>query len=172
MNTVDVHTDPLARRVAEGLRKVSIIIRSRAWKEAGIRGITPLQGQTLEFLRRQAGHAATISTLASELAVSLPTISDMVRTLEKKGLVQKSRSLQDARIVAVRLSARGKRMAGGTRGRRDFLEGAAAQLTISEQEVLLQNLLKILRTLQAKDAGPATRIGKQRKPRLTKRRLS
>ncbi|MGH7230162.1 MAG: MarR family winged helix-turn-helix transcriptional regulator [Nitrospiraceae bacterium] len=147
MSIVHANTDSLARRVAEGLRKISTAIRSRAWKEAGKRRMTPLQAQTLAVLRMQPEQAARISILADELAVSLPTVSDMVRTLEKKGLIQKSRSQQDARIVTVRLSAKGKRIAGE---RQDFLADVAGRLAVSEQEAMLQVLMKMIQTLHAR----------------------
>ena len=155
MSLPNVKTESLARRVAEGLQSISTAIRSRAWKEAGKRRMTPLQTRTLTVLRMQPEQAAKISTLAEELAVSLPTVSDMVRTLEKKGLVQKSRSERDARIVMVRLTAVGKRVANR---RQDFLATAAERLTVSEQETLLKILRRFIRILYDRGDIPPSRL--------------
>ncbi len=158
MKTMDVSTESLARRIAVGLRKVSMAIRSRAWKEAGARRITPLQSQALTVLRTQPGEAATVSTLAEELAVSLPTVSDMVKTLERKGLARKTRSHDDARIVTVRLSSKGRRLAEGGKGRRDALGAVADQLPVAEQKMLLPALLKIVHILHLRGDVPAVRM--------------
>ena len=47
MNVLETQAEPLTRRVATGLGKIGLAIKSRAWKEAGVRRITPLQAQTL-----------------------------------------------------------------------------------------------------------------------------
>ncbi|MBD0306070.1 MAG: hypothetical protein ICV76_05900 [Nitrospiraceae bacterium] len=47
--------------------------------------ITPLQAQTLAIFGETKKRAMTISAIAEELAVSLPTASEVAWTLERKG---------------------------------------------------------------------------------------
>ena len=109
VKTSESGTGSLARRVATRLNKIGIAIRSRAWKAVAVQRITPLQAQTLAIFGASKKHGMTISAIAEEWAVSLPTASEAVTTLEKKGWVQRKRSSADGRVVTVRLTAKGKR---------------------------------------------------------------
>jgi DNA-binding MarR family transcriptional regulator len=158
LNTLETGTEPLAHRVAAGLSKIGVAIKSRAWKEAGKRRITPLQGQALAFLRMRAAQTVTVSAIADELAVTLPTVSEVVRALAEKGLVKKIRSESDGRVVTVRLSVKGKRLAEGAAGWPDFLAAVADQLPVTEQEALLRTLIKMIRTMQERGEIPIARM--------------
>ena len=139
MNVLESQTEPLTRRVATGLGKIGLAIKSRAWKEAGVRRITPLQAQTLTILRMRPKSAATVSEIGEELAVALPTASEVLRVLEQRGLIKKQRSKTDARTVMVSLTTKGRRKADVAAGWPDFLAAAAEVLPPTEQESLLQN---------------------------------
>src|SRR5438128_223799 len=89
MNVLETQTESLTRRVATGLGKIGLAIKSRAWKEAGVRRITPLQAQTLTILRMRPKCTATVSEIGEELAVALPTASEVLRVLEQRGLIKK-----------------------------------------------------------------------------------
>jgi DNA-binding MarR family transcriptional regulator len=148
VGTFESGTGSLAQRVAVGLNKIGIAIRSRAWKAAAVQQITPLQAQTLSIFGVTKKRAMTISAIAEELAVSLPTASEVVRTLERKGWVQKKRSSADGRVVTVRLTAKGKRKIERTAGPPDFLAAVIVRLPRSEQKALLRLLIKIMHNLQ------------------------
>jgi len=151
-------SEPLRNRVVAGLQKIGLAMKSRAWKEANRRKVTPLQGQTLALLRMRFGDEATVSALAQELAVALPTASDVIRTLEEKGWVRKSRSKADRRVRTVTLTAAGMRKADRGAGWPDFLAAAADQLPVAEQESLLRILVKMIRTLQERNEIPVARM--------------
>ena len=57
-NLLDEITEPITKRVATGLSKIAMALRSHAWQEAGARGLTPTQGQILLFLRQQPDSAS------------------------------------------------------------------------------------------------------------------
>ncbi|MCL6507383.1 MAG: MarR family winged helix-turn-helix transcriptional regulator [Bryobacteraceae bacterium] len=138
---------PLPQRLAAGLAKISMALRSRAWREAGGRGLNPTQGQILVVLAKRPG-PQTLVQIAGELAITPATASDALAALEAKGLVRKSRSGKDRRALAVRLTARGRREAERAAGWPDFLAEAAGQLDVAEQTALLRALIKMIRTLQ------------------------
>ncbi len=151
-------TEPLSNRVVAGLQKIGLAMKSQAWKEANRRRVTPLQGQTLALLRMRVGRGATMSALAQELAVTLPTASDVIRTLEVKGWVRKKRSKVDRRVITITLTAEGMRKADGGAGWPDFLAAVADQLPVAEQESLLRILIKMIRTLQERSEIPVARM--------------
>lgn len=157
MNVLEANTEPLAQRVATGLSKIGLAIKSHAWKEAGKSRVTPLQAQTLSILRFRPDHTATVSAIAEELAVALPTASEVVRNLEEKGWLKKQRSQKDARVVTVMLSPKGRRKAeeaGGT----DFLTAVASQFRLADQVALLRMLIAMIRTLQERGEIPVARM--------------
>jgi DNA-binding MarR family transcriptional regulator len=152
-------SEPLAQRVAAGVQKIGLVMKRRVWQSVGKRGVLPLQGQVLSLLRMQQNRCATVSSLAQELAVKVPTVSDAVKTLEHKGLVKRSRSRKDNRVVHhVQLSARGVRQGSIGAGWPDFLAAAADQLSPSEQVSLLRALIKMIRTLQTRGEIPIARM--------------
>jgi DNA-binding MarR family transcriptional regulator len=138
---------PLPERLAAGLAKLSMALRSRAWREAGGRGLNPTQGQILVVLARRPG-PQRLAQIARELAITPATASDALDALAAKGLVRKSRSPKDRRALAVSLTARGRREAERAAGWPDFLAEAAGQLNPAEQTALLRALIKMIRTLQ------------------------
>lgn len=92
------------------------------------------------------------------LAVTLPTISDSIRVLVAKKLVDRRRDPGDARASLLHLTP-----AGRTEGRRaagwpDFLAAAAESLSDTEQEVFYTGLVKMIRTLQERGQSPVSRM--------------
>ncbi len=158
MNAFELQTEPLTRRVATGLGKIGLAIKSRARKEAGVRRITPLQAQTLTILRMRTKSTATVSEIGEELAVALPTASEVLRVLEQRGLIRKQRSRADARTVMVSLTAKGRRKADVASGWPDFLAAAADTLPPAEQVSLLHALIKMIRTLQEQGDIPIAKM--------------
>ena len=157
-NVLETTTEPLPQRVTAGLGKIGLAIKHRAWKGARTRRLAPLQAQTLSLIRTRAGREITVSAIAKQLAVSLPTISEVVRTLEQKGLVKKVRSETDARVVTVALTPKGRQKSGEAAGWTDFLTGAVDQLPQDEQVALLHMLIKMIRLLQKRGEIPIARM--------------
>ncbi len=157
-NPLETGTEPLPERVAAGLSKIGLAMKHRAWKEAGLRRLAPLQAQTLSLLRMRANRHLTVSAIAEQLAVSLPTISEVIQTLEKRGLVNRDRSQSDGRVVHVTLTVKGRRKADERAGWQDFLAGVADQLPPGEQVVLLHMLIKMIRMLQERGEIPIARM--------------
>ena len=64
----------------------------------------------IEAIGKEKAKGQTISDLAQELEVTLPSITVAVKKLEKKGYVQKRKSENDGRMVHVVLTRAGRRM--------------------------------------------------------------
>jgi DNA-binding MarR family transcriptional regulator len=147
-------TESVHRRIAAGLNKIGAAIRSRAWKESEPGRLTPLQGQTLALMRARDHQAMTITALAQALAVALATASELVQTLERKGLVRKLRSKTDARVITVRLTTKGRRWGRQTAAWTDFVADVVQQLPAAEQVLLIRALFKLLYGLEERGEIP------------------
>ena len=154
--TVVTGTSP-EHQVITGLSKVGLAMRSSAWRAAGPRRLTPTQAQILSLLRGAAA-PLRLSAIASGLGVTAPTASDAVTALVEKGLVTKPRARQDARVLAVRLTANGRRLAEETAGWPETLMTAVGGLSPSEQGAFLKALVKVIRTLQTRGEISVSRM--------------
>lgn len=152
----DALSEPVARRVAAGLSKIGLALRSRAWKGAGPAGVTPTQGQALAFLR-DAPAGLKLGALASLLGVSAPTASDTVNALAAKNLVLKTPG-PDKRSLTLKLTAQGESLAGHADEWPAFLAEAIDVLPPAEQAGFLRSLVKIVRTLQKSGDIPVQRL--------------
>ncbi|MEW6543398.1 MAG: MarR family winged helix-turn-helix transcriptional regulator [Nitrospirota bacterium] len=140
---------PVAKEVSTGLTKISLALRSHAWRASGAHHISPTQGHVLSFLRSHPHPPMTLTAIAGHLGITPATASQAVQALVRKGLVRKSRSNTDARAVSIFLSAKGRQKAEQA-ARSDFLATAVESLHPIEQEHLLTALTKLVRTLPGK----------------------
>lgn len=140
--------DTLPDRLVTGLSKIGLAMKSRTWRRKGRQGIGPLQIQVLTFLRSRPNHSATVSTIARELSVKLPTASEVIRTLEQKRLVRRRRRELDNRVVTVHLTAGGAKAGNVANRWPEILASATQNLSNQEQVALLSTLVKLIHALQ------------------------
>jgi DNA-binding MarR family transcriptional regulator len=157
-NILERTTDPLPHRLASALSKVSVSLKRRLWRDASMRRISPLQSQVLAFLRRQPNHSSTVSAITQMLGVTMPTASDVIAVLTRRGLLRKFRTEEDGRVFTVLLTARGRRRAEQVAGWPDFLQWAAELLPEEEQENLLRTLVKLIKSIQDRGEIPVARM--------------
>ena len=133
----------LTTQLVAGFEKIGLAMKSRAWRREGRAGLGPLQQQVLKLLRSKPGQRAQVSTVANELAVRLPTASEVIATLERKRLVRRCRDMSDGRVVMAQLTAKGNRSCGPSSGMSDRLATATEALSAPEQVALLTSLVKV-----------------------------
>ena len=157
-SAVKMKQDSLPDRLVTGLSKIGLAMKSRTWRRQGQKGVGPLQVQVLSYLRSCPNQAATVSTIARELTVKLPTASEVIRTLAEKRLVRRRQQEADHRIVTVHLTALGAKAGKVSSGWPEILSAATEQLTLEEQVSLLSALVKLIRVLQLKGEIPVARM--------------
>lgn len=138
----------LTSQLAAGLEKIGLAMKSRTWRREGRAGLGPLQRQVLTLLRSKPGQRAQVSTVANELAIRLPTASEVIATLERKQLVRRRRNMSDGRVVMAQLTAKGNRSCAPSSRMPDRLATATEALSEPEQVILLTSLVKVIRSLQ------------------------
>ena len=143
----DEITDPIERRLADGLTRLAAVARQLDWQTAADAGLSPTQADILRFVAsRPAG--ARLTAVAAHIGVRKATASDAVSTLETKSLIRKHPDASDRRAAALKSTAKGARVAAewpSSFG--PVLEG----LSTSEQETLLALVVKMIRQLQLRD---------------------
>jgi len=100
----------LNMKVIVGLERISEVFKTMLWEKAKTHGISPIQIQTLLFIAHHKPALCNVSYLAKEFNVTKPTISDVIRVLDKKGLVEKDYSSADSRSYSLFVSSTGKQL--------------------------------------------------------------
>jgi DNA-binding MarR family transcriptional regulator len=155
--TEGVYGEQATGRVTHSLLRLSTAMRSQAWEWAESAGLTPTQGEILMLLM-QRKHPLRLGDIARETALTAATTSDAVSTLEAKGLIEKRRTAEDGRALAVKLTARGRAAAKRAQQWPEFLTEAIGTLRDDEQAVLYRTMIKMIRQLEVQGDIPAHRM--------------
>jgi DNA-binding MarR family transcriptional regulator len=84
---LDVQNTNVEFRIVAALERLSEAFRVLLWNEAKILNISPIQIQILVFLKFHALEKCKVSYLAQEFNMTKATISDAVKVMLQKGLI-------------------------------------------------------------------------------------
>ena len=98
----------------------------------------------LESIGKRSGRSVTITDIAQDLEITLPSVTSMVKRLELKGYITKDRSSEDGRRVHVVLTPTGRQAEIAHRYfRRKIIREIIAELNVTEQTAILSGLEKM-----------------------------
>jgi DNA-binding MarR family transcriptional regulator len=138
-------------RFAELLSAVAREVTLRQASDVCCGDLTLEQFQTLRAL--SVADELSIGALSTQLRVDMSTMSRNVTVLERNGYLLRARSAEDARVVNVRLTAKGRRALESLRcDERDVLKDVYQRLPAAERP----GVLKALEALQSclGESGP------------------
>lgn len=139
--------DELPVKIIAALDRLTRAQRAHRQATAERLGLTPLQIELLRTLAGGVPPVPVIGQLAAEVAVSQPTVTDSIRTLERKGLIVRRRDPDDARRTRVVLTAEGLEVSGAVVASDEPLVDAVAGLPRHQQENTLGTLLALIARL-------------------------
>ncbi len=92
----------------------------------------------------------TLKELADKTAVSPPTMSNTITTLEERGWVTRTRSAEDRRAVIIQATEEGKRVLKESHHRAEgYIAALLEPLDPDEQDVLAQGLAVLRRVFES-----------------------
>lgn len=141
----------LEHKIIVALERVSEAFKVLLWDESKKHSLTPIQVQILIFLHFHSAENRKVSYLAKEFNITKATISDTVKTLEKKKLITKSFEPNDARSFVINLTHKGADIANRTSNFTNKIQAPINKLPQSDKQSLLLNLIGIIHHLN--DAG-------------------
>lgn len=110
----------------------------------------------LEAVHRQGGEGRSITDLARDLSITLPSVTAAINKLARKGYVIKSRSEQDGRVVIVQLSEEGRRAEAVHRFfHRQMVNRATQGLSQPQKDALLAGLNNLLAFFRSQEEALA-----------------
>ena len=127
---------------------------------------------TLEVVGKHGEEGSTISAIAQELDVTLPTVTVCVKRLEKKEYVEKVRDPKDGRVVRIVLTRKGRKVDASHRYfHEQMIRAFIKEVDESERPVLmnsLENLKLFLDGKIKKSENPGPLIGSAKKGKPNK----
>ena len=98
----------------------------------------------LESIGKHNGEDVTITELAQDLDITPPSVTAMVKRLENKGFITKSRSGVDGRRVRILLTEQGRRAeVAHRRFQRKRVRAITKDMTAAEREAIASGLQKM-----------------------------
>ncbi|MEM9548037.1 MAG: helix-turn-helix domain-containing protein [Bacteroidota bacterium] len=98
----------LEDKIVNGIERLSDALKALLWQKAKAYGISPIQIQILLFVSKHKTDICNVSYIAREFNVTKATISDAVKVLLKKGLLEKDFSPTDNRRYNLLITEEGK----------------------------------------------------------------
>ena len=137
----------LDTKLAAALERVGQALRTELRQRAREHGLTPTQAQVLLRLAHERRERRRVGTLAADLDLSAPTLSDAVAVLLRKGLVQRAPDPADARARTLRLTQRGELAARRLEDWDERIQQQLAELSRTGKEETLLLLLDLIARL-------------------------
>ena len=134
----------ISSKIVAGMERVSEVFKVLLWEKAKLVGLSPIQIQILIFIAFHKRELCNVSHLAKEFNVTKPTVSDAIRILDKKELIQKDFSSSDSRSYSISLSDLGTNIVSQTYDFSNPLKKQIDGFSTSELESLFGTLSQLI----------------------------
>ena len=133
-----------AGKITVGLERISEAFRVLLWGHAKVIGLSPIQIQLLVFIAHHDENLCNVSQLAKEFNLTKPTISDAIRVLTNKKMIEKITLTKDKRAYSIFLTQKGKSMVQNTEHFAEPIKNQLETLDPKEQEQMFLSLTKVI----------------------------
>lgn len=134
-------------KIVVALERISEAFRVLLWQESKEEALSPIQIQILIFLLYHQKEVCKVGYLAQEFNMTKATISDSVKVLLQKRLVEKEIDSSDTRSFSLSLSSEGEKIARRSATFAGVIEKPLFTFTQNQKEVLLDSLLQLIEKL-------------------------
>ena len=131
-------------RIVVALERISEAFRVLLWNESKENSLSPIQIQILIFIQFHTQEKCKVGYLADEFNMTKATVSDSVRVLLAKELVNKETDPIDTRSYSLSLTQEGKKIAQKASFFASSIEQPIEQLTEEQKKTMLNGLLKLI----------------------------
>lgn len=138
-------------KIVAALERISQAFRVLLWQQTKEFSLSPIQVQVLIFLLNHKPDTRKVSYLAEEFNLTKATISDTIKTLEQKKLIDKEYEAEDTRSYKIHLTIQGKAIAKQISFFSNEIRNPITKLSIEEKDSLFNSLLQVLNHLHQKE---------------------
>ncbi len=136
-------------RLTTALLRIGQATRAISLEEARESGLTPVQAQTLLFVRRTKSFATTVGNLARALGSTHASAVGVVDVLVGRGLLAREQSAEDRRRTLLRLTPEGEKVCRRLVRWGHLLEESLSGLSEEERAALERGLGAVVWSLRA-----------------------
>jgi DNA-binding MarR family transcriptional regulator len=140
--------DDVDAKIVAALERLSQVFRVRLREEALARDLSPTQAQFLIYLLYHDVELRRVSQLAREFDLTQATVSDAVASLETKKLVQREQWPEDRRVITLRLTLGGEKLATTLSEWADPVREHLERFSPQEREAVMRFLIGLIGSLQ------------------------
>lgn len=134
-------------KIVASLERIAQAFRVLLWQESKEFSLSPIQVQVLVFLSFHSPEKRKVSYLADEFNMTKATISDTIKTLLQKELIEKEYEQHDTRSYMINLTQKGKEIANKTALFTEEIRTPIDRMNPDDKENLLLSLVGIIRHL-------------------------
>lgn len=127
--------------------KINSIQRISLWDIAKVEKLSPIQIQFLIYIKKHKKEVCTIKNIAQEFGLTLATVSDAVKTLISKGLINKIQTESDKRISNLELTSLGMEVVDRISNWADKLKEQISNFPDETKETVLIFLMELVKSL-------------------------
>ena len=131
-------------KIVVALERISEAFRVLLWNESRENALSPIQIQILIFLLFHSQEKCKVSYLAHEFNMTKATVSDSVKLLLQKELIEKIDDPSDTRSYVIGLTNEGRLTAEKSANFAFAIEKPLSSLTEDQKEAMLSGLLKLI----------------------------
>ena len=149
-NGFDSSQQNIHTKIIVGIERLATLFRFGLQDQAKKHHLTPLQVQIILFIGFHP-RPASPSAIAEEFALTRATVSDAIKTLIAKGLVEKIQDSLDARKFSVCLTAEGKQQLQAFHPLTQTFDLALDKLSEADCLIIWQGILTLFKALNPSD---------------------
>lgn len=131
-------------KIVAGLERIAETFRVLLWQQSRETGLSPIQLQVLLFLSFHEPQTCKVGYLAQEFNLTKPTISDAVKVMAQKGLLERVAEPTDSRSHSLQLTESGRQMVARTSGFAGVLQQLVGELETTQKQVLYESLFTLI----------------------------
>ena len=134
-------------KIIAGLERMAEVFRVLLWQQSRQTGLSPLQIQVMLFLAFHEPKQCKIGYLAKEFNVTKPTMSDAIKVLYQKKLVERIAHLTDSRSHHLQVTPAGQQIVEQTSHFSSVLQSFIQGLDPHLKTGLYEGLFKLIHEL-------------------------
>ncbi|MCS6929760.1 MAG: MarR family transcriptional regulator [Saprospiraceae bacterium] len=135
-------------KIVVALERLSEAFRVLFWEKGKALGLSPIQIKFLIFLLFHPREQCTVSGLAQAFNLTPSTVSEALKALERKELLQRRPNPEDTRSRRLMLTDKGTAVARQLANFADVMVTPLTSLATSERDSLLEGLFQLIVHLQ------------------------
>jgi DNA-binding MarR family transcriptional regulator len=138
----------IEEKIVFGIEKLARANRVLLWEVAKKESLSPIQIQFLNYVNNHPRELCTIKNLSNEFDLAEATVSEAIKSLQKKGFIYKKRTKEDGRVYILLLTEQGEELAKRVSHWSSALVKNIKKLSPEKKEKIMLYIMELLKSLQ------------------------